>query len=547
MVQVASLRIQIEAQQAVTAAQQVRRELDGVTTSATKTEISTDKLEKQMAELLAVTNRVAVNTHASAVATQRLGQMQTTAAVVVDRTTDKLVKQEKAGFKLSAMFGSLAARTASTGGAFLAADFLARVAGANSLMDGLNKTMNLLAESFRSAFTEADSFAEALIKAGKAKPIADADLAALLAGAGASKGGVPGAVFPGTTLPLNLSKSALENDTLLNGITRELALFEQDVASARATRDRILAGGDADASRQALERTKQFEVFRASEAQSNIDRMTAFFADMPKAAENAKAAIERAAQILYSAVPLGGGRSAAGIAGGQAFRQAGFGGTSPAGIGLGLGYNAASAGAISAQNAANTGIYQGAVAGANTGQVGAGGFWASQVAGASAYAGWLKAIDDGQKQAARSGQAFGDAVASSLEDAVFNADSLSQAFEGVIQAALRAAFAQTVTAPLSGAIGGLFSAKGNVFSGGGLVPFAKGGVVSGPTVFPLNGGKSGVMGEAGPEAVMPLGRDAQGRLGVRGGGATVIQNFYGPTLDAKSRKQMRDDAQRVLR
>jgi hypothetical protein len=35
----------------------------------------------------------------------------------------------------------------------------------------------------------------------------------------------------------------------------------------------------------------------------------------------------------------------------------------------------------------------------------------------------------------------------------------------------------------------------------------------------MGGGRTGVMGEAGPEAIMPLGRDAMGRLGVRAANA----------------------------
>jgi phage-related minor tail protein len=52
-----------------------------------------------------------------------------------------------------------------------------------------------------------------------------------------------------------------------------------------------------------------------------------------------------------------------------------------------------------------------------------------------------------------------------------------------------------------------------VFSGGEVIPFARGGVVSRPTVFPMARG-AGLMGEAGPEAIMPLRRDSSGRLGV---------------------------------
>lgn len=63
-------------------------------------------------------------------------------------------------------------------------------------------------------------------------------------------------------------------------------------------------------------------------------------------------------------------------------------------------------------------------------------------------------------------------------------------------------------------LGSLFGfARGGVFSGGNVIPFARGGVVSRPTVFPMARG-AGLMGEAGPEAIMPLRRDSSGRLGV---------------------------------
>lgn len=70
------------------------------------------------------------------------------------------------------------------------------------------------------------------------------------------------------------------------------------------------------------------------------------------------------------------------------------------------------------------------------------------------------------------------------------------------------------------------SANGNVFSGGNVVPFARGGVVSSPTTFPLRNGGTGLMGEAGDEAIMPLTRTRSGRLGVIaegvGGGGGVV-------------------------
>ena len=61
------------------------------------------------------------------------------------------------------------------------------------------------------------------------------------------------------------------------------------------------------------------------------------------------------------------------------------------------------------------------------------------------------------------------------------------------------------------------SANGNVFAQNGIIPYAKGGIVDRPMMFPFAKG-IGLMGEAGPEAIMPLKRGADGKLGVAGGG-----------------------------
>ncbi len=64
------------------------------------------------------------------------------------------------------------------------------------------------------------------------------------------------------------------------------------------------------------------------------------------------------------------------------------------------------------------------------------------------------------------------------------------------------------------------NANGNIFAANGVVPFAQGGIVNRPTLFPFAKG-TGLMGEAGPEAIIPLKRGTDGRLGVAGGGGTT--------------------------
>ena len=77
----------------------------------------------------------------------------------------------------------------------------------------------------------------------------------------------------------------------------------------------------------------------------------------------------------------------------------------------------------------------------------------------------------------------------------------------------------------------------NLFAGtnpalGAVTPFAKGGVIARPSYFPLGSGL-GLAGEAGPEAIMPLARGPDGRLGVAGGGAVQV-TFNVTASDARS-------------
>ena len=91
-------------------------------------------------------------------------------------------------------------------------------------------------------------------------------------------------------------------------------------------------------------------------------------------------------------------------------------------------------------------------------------------------------------------------------------------------------------ADLGASLLGSTAAKGNVYAGGNhLTAYAKGGVVSGPTLFPMKNG-AGLMGEAGAEAVMPLTRMSNGNLGVESSGMNVVINNNAPGVDIRPRQ-----------
>jgi hypothetical protein len=160
------------------------------------------------------------------------------------------------------------------------------------------------------------------------------------------------------------------------------------------------------------------------------------------------------------------------------------------------------------------------------------------------------ALDEQQKvldKAKEQQKEIGDLISSSMEDAfmsiVDGTKSVKDAFKSMAASVISELYRILVIKKIVGGItgflpfadGGVFSggsvvpsAKGNAFYGGNVIPFAKGGVVSSPMTFPMTGGKTGLMGEAGPEAIMPLKRGKGGKLGVvaeNNGNVVIHQSF----------------------
>ena len=105
---------------------------------------------------------------------------------------------------------------------------------------------------------------------------------------------------------------------------------------------------------------------------------------------------------------------------------------------------------------------------------------------------------------------------------------------------LEKSIAGGISTLLSGLTGTGTSASVSLAAASGAVkPFASGGVIGTPTYFPLMQGGVGLAGEAGPEAIMPLARGPDGKLGVasRGGGNTVTIQIATPDLDSFRRSE----------
>ena len=127
--------------------------------------------------------------------------------------------------------------------------------------------------------------------------------------------------------------------------------------------------------------------------------------------------------------------------------------------------------------------------------------------------------------------AMGNAL-QGMEDALVNFVTTGKLAFGdlarsIINDMIRIVIQQAIMRPFTGWLSGILGFEnGGVVSGGEPVKkFAYGGIVSRPTVFPMKNGM-GLMGEAGAEAIMPLQRGRNGKLGVQasGGVGNIVVN-----------------------
>jgi len=145
----------------------------------------------------------------------------------------------------------------------------------------------------------------------------------------------------------------------------------------------------------------------------------------------------------------------------------------------------------------------------------------------------INKINTEQKNTKKTSDEFGisaklwaNELSKGLADAIVNAQDLGDALRNVLKT-IAGSFLQKIISKI------LPFADGAAFQGGHVIPFAKGGIVTKPTIFPMARGM-GLMGEAGPEAVMPLKRGSDGKLGVEGGGGTTYITVHINAIEPQS-------------
>lgn len=138
-------------------------------------------------------------------------------------------------------------------------------------------------------------------------------------------------------------------------------------------------------------------------------------------------------------------------------------------------------------------------------------------------------------------RSFSTVLAGGLKSAVVEGRALDEVLKGMVLR-LSAQVLSRSLAPLGQLLGGLGGSLLGAVAGTSVTPFARGGVIASPTYFPLPPGGAGLAGEAGPEAILPLARGSDGRLGVRTGQGTgrpvtVTLNVTTPDADSFRRSE----------
>jgi phage-related minor tail protein len=147
----------------------------------------------------------------------------------------------------------------------------------------------------------------------------------------------------------------------------------------------------------------------------------------------------------------------------------------------------------------------------------------------------------------KAGARFSSALSQSFVDLALKGKGFGDVLRSLAlrlsELALKAAFkplTDSIGGALAGLVGGAAFAQGGVIRRGLPVPFAEGGVIASPIAFPLAGNRVGLAGERGPEAILPLARGPDGRLGVHassGGAISVTFNVSTPDVESFRRSE----------
>lgn len=136
-------------------------------------------------------------------------------------------------------------------------------------------------------------------------------------------------------------------------------------------------------------------------------------------------------------------------------------------------------------------------------------------------------------------------AAASFADAVVQGESLQTVLTSLAtdltKMMIQMAIMMALRTAMGAAVGG--AEQGAVIQDGEVMPLARGGVVTRPTIFPMARGW-GLMGEAGPEAVMPLTRTSGGDLGVRASSPsqqTTVNIVLNDRAGVRAREERRED------